>query len=388
MSKQQEIQSQLLQLLLRYGTITRPQCIQELGVRPGTLLEAINALKTRGLVQEPSRHSRRTGRKAPELELVPDCLWCAGLEVRADGIQGVVVDATGVVQESCFVPCDFHQNSSDYLQKLFLAVETLVSRCGERWGRVSGLGFADPGLVDIRRGVSLRAVNLPGWRDIQTKAELEKRFGMPVGLWPESAVCTHLEYLQRARELATGSLFYLRMGVGIGGGFIRQGELFFGDQDLGMEVGHLIVKPEGPPCQCGNRGCLEAIAGFRGIHRRVREALESGVGTALPATNFSIAKFAECARTDKTALLIASEVCESIGTALATVVTLLNPSCIVLHGELTGLGDLMLETIRRVLNANCFPAAVQNLQLELSTLKATDTARGAALLMRNQLIHA
>ena len=127
MSKQQEIQSQLLQLLLRYGTITRPQCIQELGVRPGTLLEAINALKTRGLVQEPSRHSRRTGRKAPELELVPDCLWCAGLEVRADGIQGVVVDATGVVQESCFVPCDFHQNSSDYLQKLFLAVETLVS---------------------------------------------------------------------------------------------------------------------------------------------------------------------------------------------------------------------------------------------------------------------
>ena len=148
MSKQQEIQSQLLQLLLRYGTITRPQCIQELGVRPGTLLEAINALKTRGLVQEPSRHSRRTGWKAPELELVPDCLWCAGLEVRANGIQGVVVNAAGVVQESCFVPCDFHQNSSDYLQKLFLAVETLVSRCGASFVTHADVKYAARSLTD------------------------------------------------------------------------------------------------------------------------------------------------------------------------------------------------------------------------------------------------
>ena len=102
--------------------------------------------------------------------------------------------------------------------------------------------------------------------------------------------------------------------------------------------------------------------------------------------NFSLKKFTECAGHDKAAHIIASEVSDSIGRALAVAVALLNPSVIVLSGELTGLGDLLLDSIRRVLDLSCFSGAVKDLKLEFSRLNRTDTARGAALLVRNQLL--
>ena len=102
--------------------------------------------------------------------------------------------------------------------------------------------------------------------------------------------------------------------------------------------------------------------------------------------DFDITDVVKHHATDKLANIIATEVCESIGTALATVVTLLNPTCIVLRGELTGLGDFLISTIRRVLSASCFPQALENLRIELSTLEPDAVARGAALLMRDQIL--
>ena len=385
MSNRSMLQSQLIGLLLRYGAVTRPECVRALGVRPASLLEAINALKASGLVSEPERHSRRTGRRAPRLELSPDHLWCAGVDFREDRVLGVVADMAGNARFTAEVAGGSRATPAQCWAAIREALARLRAACGDEWSRVKGIGFADPGLVDIARGVSRRAVNLPGWRDIATTAELERAYGLPAGLWPECAVTTHMESLQRGRDFH-GSLFYLGMDNGIGGGFIRDGEVFFGDRNLAMEAGHIVVAPDGPLCQCGNRGCLEAIAGKNGIRRRIQETLASGVNTILTLEDFSIERFAACVPRDKAAHLIATELCESIGRALATVVTLLNPSCIVLRGGLTGLGDFLLANVRRVLTAYCFPGALEHLALEISALGPYDTARGAAILMRNQLL--
>ena len=153
-----------------------------------------------------------------------------------------------------------------------------------------------------------------------------------------------------------------------------------------MEIGHIVIAPNGPLCQCGNRGCLEAVAGETGIRRKIREVLNSGVDTELSLDNFSLAEFVECAKYDKAAKIIANEVCDSIGTALAVAVALLNPSMIVLSGELTRLGAVLTNAVSRSLSMNCFAGSLKDLRIELSTLAPIDTARGAALLMRNSLL--
>lgn len=385
MASSLQIQSGLLGMVLRYGSVNRPAAIQALDVRPASLLEAVDALKARGVLCEPARGGVRTGRKAPQLELAPDYFWSVGVDFREDTVIGVVTDMTGAVRHSVENSCGDRQTPEACWGDIYGVLDKLKVACGAEWRLVRCIGFADPGLVDIEAGKSLRAVNLPGWQNNETRKCLEDRYGLSAYVWPEANASTYMEYLQRGKDLE-GSLFSIGMGTGIGGGFVKDGKCFFGDNNLAMEVGHVVVKQDGPLCQCGNRGCLEAIVGKNGIMRSIRETLQSGVNTTLSLQNFSLTQFAKCAETDKAARMIATEVCESIGRALAVVVTLLNPTHIVLRGELTGLGDFLLNTVQRVLEDNCFPRAVKRIKLELSTLKQEDTARGAAMMARNRIV--
>ena len=193
-----------------------------------------------------------------------------------------------------------------------------------------------------------------------------------------------MEYITRLPE-APESLFHLGTDGGIGGGFIKAGRLFVGSSCQSMEIGHIVIDPGGPVCSCGKRGCLEAVAGTQGVLGMVRKALRGGGLSELSEGNFSIRRFVDCSHRDKTARNIADEISAHLGSALATVVTLLNPETIVLSGELTGLGDIMLDAVRRVLELNCFADAIRKLKLEISTLEPSDTARGAAIMMRDRV---
>ena len=181
-------------------------------------------------------------------------------------------------------------------------------------------------------------------------------------------------------------LFLLSTGTGIGGGFIKHGELFVGDSDRGMEIGHLVMVQQGPLCRCGNRGCLEALCGEAGIRRKVEEALENGVETKLRNADFSLEHFIQCAREDRAAGIIAGEVCEYLARGLSIVVTLLNPSHVVIAGELAGLGTLLTDTVTRTLRTNCVLGTADKLKVELSSLGRCDAARGAVLYLRRQML--
>ena len=383
--KKTDLRSAILKQLMQNGATTRPELVELTGIRAATVFEAVDALKREGFVEEPARTGKRTGRRAPKLTPAPDRFWTVGIDFQVRRTIGTVVDLTGAVRFAEELPALERGSLSACRNEIRAVLCRLREHAGDDWDRVRGIGLADPGLVDVRQGISLRAVNVPGWENAHTGEWLAGENGVPAGVWPECTVKTFMEYLVRGREMH-GSLFHLGMDDGIGGGFIKDGECFIGDTHQAMEIGHIVIDPSGPLCQCGNRGCLEALAGENGIRRRIHEAISSGVDTVLNLERFSLLDFTECAKTDKAARIIASEVSDSIGRALAVAVALLNPSVIVLSGELTGLGDLLLDSIRRILNLSCFAGAVRDLKLEFSRLEKTDTARGAALLMRNRLL--
>jgi len=383
--KKDHLRSAILDQILSKGDATRPELVRATGVRAASVFETVDALKREGILCEPERNGRRTGRKAPSLRLDPEYFWCAGIDFQVRRTVGTVIDLSGGILYRAELPVMARGSLTACRNEILAVLRQLREQAGDQWKRVRGIGFADPGLVDVKKGFSIRAVNVPGWENARTGEWLSEVNRMPSGVWTEGQVKTFMEYLLRGREM-TGSLFHLGMDDGIGGGFIKNGECFIGDTHQAMEIGHIVIDPSGPLCQCGNRGCLEALAGEAGIRRRVREAISSGVDTILTLENFSIPYFTECAKHDKAAHIIASEVSESIGRALAVAVVLLNPSVIVLCGELTGLGDLLLESIHRELARSCFSGTVRELKLEFSRLDKYDTARGAAIMMRNQLL--
>lgn len=385
MNRKTQLSAKILKILLERGTLTRQEFAAYTGARPATILEAVNELKKQGVIAEPGRLGKKTGRKSPQLQLNPNYFWTIGIDFQVKRTIGTIIDAGGGIIAEITRPA--HQRSSlkECRHEIADIIRELRTQTFPSLDKVNAIGFADPGMVDTGTGVSLRAVNIPGWENVNTAEWLRREFKLSSFIFPAESVKTYMEYQSRFPD-PPKSMFHMGTDDGIGGGFIKNGELFSGSFHRAMEVGHIVIVPDGPICQCGNRGCLEALAGESGILRRVDEALINGVDTCLTTENFSIIHFAECAEHDKMARIIAAEVCGYLGSALAVIATLLNPELIVISGGLTVLGAVLPETISRVLAQNCFPGTVKDLKLEISTLSENAVARGAALLARNQII--
>ena len=370
--------------ILHFGRAARPELIELTGARAASVLAAVDELKAAGWLREPGRGAGRTGRRSPELVCNPDHCRFIGVDLQLRRTVGVMIDAAGgiVAERELAVS---RRSFADARREIARVLGGLREAAGSEWELVRGIGFADPGMVDTERGISLRAVNVPGWENLATAEWLTGEFGLPVRLWPEEQIKTRMEYLLRLPD-PPDSLFHLGMDGGIGGGYIRNGRLFTGSTGHGMEIGHVVVAPGGDICHCGSRGCLEVVAGEDGIRRRIAALRAAGSVTELDPEHFTLAGFISAVPRDKAAAIIADEVCAAVGLALSTVVALLNPRMIVLSGELTGLGEQLIGSVRRALTLNCFAEAVRELKIEKALAGAADTARGAAIMFRDRML--
>lgn len=139
----------------------------------------------------------------------------------------------------------------------------------------AGVGVGVPGIIDLETGTVRAAPNLPDWADYPVKAEIQQRLGTPVIL-ENDANCAALgeKWLGAGRE--AHGLCMVTLGTGVGGAFIFNDEIWHGMMGMAGEIGHMTVTPDGPPCGCGNRGCLEQFASATAIKRMALEAVKAG----------------------------------------------------------------------------------------------------------------
>lgn len=221
---------------------------------------------------------------------------------------------------------------------------------------VVALGVAAPGPLDPHTGVVRFAPNLPGWKDFPLRDRLVESFGLPTFVGNDANLAALGEHRFGAGQ-GVDDLVYMTVSTGIGGGIILDGALFEGAQGLGGEVGHIIVEPEGPPCFCGNRGCLEMLASGPAIARAARAAVERGEPSRLLEqvegypSRITARDVAEAARAgDDLARRVLARAGFYIGVALVSLMFLLNPSLFIIGGSVTKAGDLLFgpiqETVR------------------------------------------
>ncbi|MBO7328022.1 MAG: ROK family protein [Lentisphaeria bacterium] len=385
MSRRNELKQILLRHLLLHGRATRPELVALTGIRAATVFEAIDELKAEGIVQEPERRGKKTGRRAPELSCAADCCHIIGVELHLTGCIGVIINALGEVIHCVEHPAGARTSLVEVKHEILEILQHLRDLAGENWHLICGLGFADPGLVDIEKNYSIRAVNIPAWQELETGKMLANASGLPAQIWPEAMVKTRMEFIQRLPD-APESIFNFVTEDGIGGGFIKKGELFIGSSGRAMEIGHIVVRPGGVRCQCGNCGCLESVASPAGLKEKIAESRAAGVDLGGLPEDFSMEVFAEFAVRNRGVRIIADELCRDLGNALSVAVMLLNPEMIVISGKFASLGSFLTDSLRRELELRCFPEAVKELKIEISSLIPSDTARGAAMMMRDRVL--
>lgn len=310
-----------------------------------------------------------------------------GVDLGGTKIYTAAASVDGEILAEVKIPTEAGGGLEHVLARIISTVRQ-VQKDAPAVGKVGALGIGVPGLMDPFRGIVHQAPNL-GWSGVPLKDLLEARLGVPVYVDNDANLAALGEHTFGAARGAE-DVVYVTVSTGIGGGLILKGELYYGAFFGAGEIGHMTVDPEGPPCSCGNRGCLEALASGTALARQAaelvargegREILRAAGGNNITARSVSLA----AAAGDEAALSLLKEAGRALGIGLANIVNLLNPALIVLGGGVMQSGPLFWKAMEEEMETRVLRAARRQARVVTAALGPRSGLLGAVALAARQI---
>jgi len=313
-----------------------------------------------------------------------------GVDLGGTKIHTVVATPEGEVLGEDRRPTDAAEGPDAVLGRLIASIRRALASAGPPSGEIAGAGISSPGPCDPRRGVVTNAPNLPGWHEIPIARIVSEQLGVPALLENDANAACYGEFRFGAGR-GHQHIVYVTLGTGIGGGIIIDGKIYEGASGAAGEVGHIIIDQDGPPCNCGGRGCLEALASGPAIARAAQAAVEAGRSPALAQlaagaslTPELVLQAAEAG--DATAREVIERAGYQLGLGLVGLLNVFDPQALILGGGLLGLGDLYLEPALRLARERPFAQIVADVTIVTATLGERAGALGAAALVMDRPI--
>jgi glucokinase len=245
------------------------------------------------------------------------------------------------------------------------AADEVVQQAGDC---ISAIGIGCGGPLDRKTGTLHAVANLPGWEGICLTEIFSEQFDAPAYLDNDATAAAMGEAMFGA-GVGVEDLVYLTVSTGIGGGIIIGGKPYRGCGENAGEFGHAKIVPDGPPCNCGDHGCLESLASGTSIARIARESLAANPKSTLHTLASSpdditaelVAKAA--AQGDEYAFRVWSEAMYHLGLGVANAVNVLNPRLVVIGGGVTKAGDMLFEPVREVVRQRAMKPLVADVEI-------------------------
>ena len=280
-----------------------------------------------------------------------------GVDLGGSNLRVGIVDERGRLLEKLNTPVTELRSSERVIDRMCEHIQQLTSRY-KSTGPLHGIGISIPGIIDLDTGILRESPNLPGWYDYPVRDEVERRLGTRVLLENDANAAAMGEFwIGAAREY--DSTCMLTLGTGVGGGIIIKGALWHGMTGMAGEPGHMTVDPDGPPCPCGNRGCLEQFSGAAAIVRAANQAAASddapALAEAIERDEFSARSVYELAmKGDPPSQKIFERSGRALGIALASLINTLNLPIYIVGGGGSGGWDAFSPYIFEEVEARSF----------------------------------
>jgi predicted NBD/HSP70 family sugar kinase len=377
----------LLRLIWEEQTISRAEIARRADLSRSTVSDAVTTLLASGLVVETGVGESSGGRKPIVLAFRDDASVLVGVDIATSGVTVVLTDLRGRVQVTRALTHDV-PGDPDGTRAV---VETLIAACLREYGQPAvpllGIGVSVPSPVDPRHPERLHPLSLPAWRGRHDLDGLATRFHAPVFIDNDANLGALAERWWGAAR-GVDDFTYIKLTTGVGSGHMIAGRIYRGGTGVAGEIGHLTIDPHGPPCNCGNRGCLGTYVGGDAVVARAL-ALRPEYPSSRLASGMLTPSAVEAAALgrDPLAVQVMREVAEALGIAVAGILNLLNPQLVILDGGMAGLEEQLLQPLRETVMRRTFVSAVASATIRSSTLGATGVALGAATLVLNAALY-
>ncbi len=314
-----------------------------------------------------------------------------GVDVGGTKVQASLVGESGaiVTRQRCRTPRGC--TPEEVLSAIETAMQDALKKAGRKPRDLKAIGIAIPGVVDPKAGLVVMTPNM-NLTGVEIRSRIQGKFDVPVALGNDCNLGALGErWLGAARHAK--SVVAILVGTGIGGGYVEKGRLRQGARESAGEIGHIVMQIDGPKCGCGNHGCLEALASRSAIERDIREGIEAGQASVLPALasgDLSVIRSGLIRRAmtagDELVTEIVRRATEVLGHACLTVRHLIDPEVIVIGGGLAeACGDFMLPIVQKIVADDGLAGARPGGDVFLSALGDDAVVLGAVALARREV---
>jgi predicted NBD/HSP70 family sugar kinase len=366
----------IIDVLRRTGHASRTDLVRDTGLSRTTVSKLVAEMQHEGLLVErgelASTDTPSVGRPAVALTLNPAAGAAVGIDFGHDLVRVAVADLSGVVLREARRDFDVDGDAPGAVALAADLVAGLLAEAGTTLDKVVGVGVALSAPV-LRDGSAVAAAGiLPGWAALSPGGELERRLGRPVMMGNDANLGALAEVCHGAGRGAR-NVVYVMLSGGIGAGLVLDGELFTGHSGLTGELGHIVVEPGGRMCRCGNRGCLETVASAAAVLELLRPlhgdavTLDDAVALARQGDDGCRRLFADAGR--------------EVGRAVGAICNAINPELVIVGGEMSVAGDVLVDAVREGIAVATFSAVRRDARVVAASLGDRAEVLGAIRLV-------
>jgi len=319
----------------KYGGLSQIELAGLTGLSPATVSNIVKELAGAGVLN--TTPGTRSGRRAQNVTLAHGLGLVAGVHFSTRHLRIAVSDVAYTVVAETHMPLAKDHRADNELDRVTMLLDDMLESVGAAMIDLLAVGVAIPAAFDQRTGMIARRGVLRGWDGVEVADVIQRRLKRPVFV-DTDANASALGELRLGAARGKDDVVFVDVGDRIGAGLVLNGRVYSGHGGMAGELGHTVIQEDGPLCECGNRGCVQAIAGGEALIQRLQSSgrgakLQDVIVRAMTGESDSVRAIADAGT--------------AIGIATANLCNLLDPERIVVGGELARSGELLLGPMRR-----------------------------------------
>lgn len=280
--------------------------------------------------------------------------YVIGIDLGGTKINGALADMQGKVISQHIMPTNAFEGETKVLNRIFQVIEKVLVDADKTVEEIKAIGIGSPGPLDAKQGIIISTPNLP-FDNFQLVKPISEKFNIPTYLDNDANVAAIGEHIFGAGK-GTENMVFVTVSTGVGGGAIINGKIYRGNTCNALEIGHTTLEKDGPRCNCGNYGCVEALASGTAIKNRGKEAVARGEETSLKnyekITSYEV--FQEAKKGDKVASEIVDGCLNYLGICVANIVATFDPEMVIIGGGVANAGSVVFDKVKEVVRERCF----------------------------------